>query len=143
MNRENDNTTTKIPKSKAKTAYGLLSEVIAVVLAEPKRLRMSIPLSRGAESFYQISPGEMPACGTVGCVAGWAVVLRDATIEGNVTRTARGLLGLDERQADELFFEWDEEHSDGTEAQARSEARLIRKFQKKYRAQLLAKKVAR
>ncbi len=47
----------------------LLRKVIAVIEAEPRRIRM--------ESWYssQLSKQEVPRCGTVGCIAGWALLL--------------------------------------------------------------------
>lgn len=60
---------TELPKSKAKTAWGLLSDVIRAIRAEPKRIDM--------DTFGQRRPESNggPSCGTVGCFAGWVAVL--------------------------------------------------------------------
>ncbi len=61
----------KIPRSRAKTAWGLCQEVIKAIEAEPKRADMTI-------FSYKLSPEEGgPACGTVGCFAGWVTLLKD------------------------------------------------------------------
>lgn len=58
-----------IPVSKAKTALGLLGDVKRAILQEPKRADMTTYTDR-------IHPEEGgPACGTVGCVAGWISLL--------------------------------------------------------------------
>jgi hypothetical protein len=52
-----------------KTAYGLLIRVKELILEEPKRLNMDVWSSA-------VSPSENgPACGTVGCISGWAQML--------------------------------------------------------------------
>lgn len=58
-----------IPRSKAKTVLGLLKDVKRVILEEPKRANMGV--------FYkEISPSYGgPACGTVGCFAGWVCLM--------------------------------------------------------------------
>ena len=60
-----------IPRSRAKTAYGLVRAVIRAIRAEPKRADIT--------TFYNRRHPEDggPACGTVGCFAGWVCLLRD------------------------------------------------------------------
>lgn len=59
-----------IPLSRAKTAYGLVQEVKRAIIAEPKRAYMGTFAER-------VSPENGgPACGTVGCFAGWVCLLR-------------------------------------------------------------------
>lgn len=60
-----------IPKSKAKTAWGLLADVKRAILAEPKRADMGV--------FRRTVRPEHggPACGTVGCFAGWVTLLHN------------------------------------------------------------------
>lgn len=136
-------TQTQLPKSKAKTAYGLLSEVCAVVLAEPKRLRMSVPLRLNAHEFLD----DAPICGTVGCVAGWTVMLKLAPREviGSTCDAAATILGLTDTQASKLFYEFPSDHGDtsreGSRGHAKAEVKLIRKFQKTHAKQLKAKAV--
>lgn len=61
---------TRIYRSKATNAYDLVTDVIAAVLQEPRRLNMGFYLSDTT------GENDSPACGTVGCFAGWAIVLR-------------------------------------------------------------------
>jgi hypothetical protein len=78
-----------LPLSKAKTAYGLLQDVKRAMLAEPKRVTMTCFVGKQA-------PEENgPACGTVGCFAGWVNLL-----SGNFTPcadddNAKNVLGYD------------------------------------------------
>jgi hypothetical protein len=135
-----------LPKSKAKTAYGLLSEIAKLALAEPKRLRMGMWLDRKAARTF----ADAPACGTVGCIAGWAVMLRGTRqqqreMENSVycvlaDAPATAVLGLDRGQAEELFNP-NVDGSYGTLTHARNAVRRIRRFQKEHAAQLKAKKV--
>lgn len=132
----------KLPVSRARTAYGLLSEIAALALAEPKRMRMSVTLLRddpaSAPNFY-------PACGTVGCIAGWTTVLKGLRTDpfGGVLSSAARTLGLIGEQEDDLFCDVPlcSATNQQTVAHAKAVARHIREFQKKYRHQLLAKKV--
>lgn len=134
-----------MPKSRAKTAYGLLGEIARLALAEPKRIRMA---------WWLTDPGAMPedkrpACGTVGCIGGWVLTLkgtraqqRDA-LRGAVTDAgdnAAAILGLKESQAHALFDPFVRGRA-GTVTQARAVAARIRRFQKQYAAQLKAKAV--
>lgn len=57
--------------SKAKTAYGLLRDVQKAVRQEPKRANMGTFTDRIDPTQYN----NAPACGTVGCVAGWISIL--------------------------------------------------------------------
>jgi hypothetical protein len=136
-----------IPKSKAANAYDLLSEVARAVTAEPKRLRMGTWLDTKAKRRLGV---EAPACGTIGCIAGWSVMLSGSrTLRREMARgvyfnyyetPASGLLGLDEEQSEELF-NTDVEGRFGTRAHARNAVRRIRAFQQKYATQLKAKAV--
>lgn len=77
-----------IPLSKAKTAYGLLRDVQKAIASEPKRANMG--------TFTEtLSPAEGgPACGTVGCFAGWVSLLAGQGMISNDIG-ARKLLGYD------------------------------------------------
>lgn len=134
-----------IPKSKAKTAYGLLGGVCAVITAEPLRLDMQIVCLRDPAAV-SVRYNKSPVCGTVGCIAGWALTLNGKTTpqETNygVTWYAAELLGLDSTQEEELFQPRRLMGSNQQTAQhAERVVAHIRKFQKKYRAQLIAKQV--
>lgn len=61
-----------IPQSKAKTAWGLLGDVKRAMLAEPKRVNMGVWIAKSAD--YAEYP--QPACGTIGCLAGWVSLLK-------------------------------------------------------------------
>ncbi len=139
-----------MPVSKAKTAYGLLSEIRKLILAEPKRYDQHI-WKRAVEN---IPSAMVPACGTVCCVAGWVDTLKspepiapeDASaawegVDYAIATRARDILGINMDQRLELF---------GSEAagsrmflkdHAKRGAAHIAKFQKKYAAQLKAKRV--
>lgn len=126
--------TTQIPTSKAKTAYSLLSDIAKLAVDEPRRMRMQ---SWGGEigNAYWMAPDMRPACNTVGCIGGWTNVLRRGP-------SAESVLGLTSEQADELFFgPLVQDENQGSRRHALKVAAMIRKFQKKYRAQLLKTKV--
>lgn len=67
-----------IPRSKAKTAWGLCADVIRAIQAEPKRANMG--------TFGRSWPPEEggPPCGTVGCFAGWLCLLRTGHIDSSI-----------------------------------------------------------
>lgn len=134
----------KLPKSRARTAYGLLSEVRRLILAEPKRYYQGWWRSRGRE--VQESGLQAPACGTVCCVAGWVVTLRHAQVEALGTgETAARILGLNATQADALFAHnaLSVDAAPQTRAYAIAGAALIAWFQGRYAAQLKAKRISR
>ena len=58
-----------IPRSKAKTAWGLLKDVRKAILDEPLRVNMKTVVAKRKPSEGG------PACGTVGCLAGWTLLL--------------------------------------------------------------------
>lgn len=47
----------------------LLRQIIATIEAEPRRLRM--------EAWFTKHTNQLPRCGTVACIAGWALVLHE------------------------------------------------------------------
>lgn len=131
---------TKIPKSRAKTAYGLLSEIVALIRDEPRRLDMSMPLDTNAKDAYELAP----SCGTVGCVAGWAVMLRgNPNAKIPITTQGADILGIPNAVAD-LFYVFPKSSRDDNKPEtltrhAAEEIKIIRAFQKTNRKQLLAK----
>lgn len=146
MNREKRNTTTKIPKSKAKTAYGLLGEIRALIVAEPKRYNQRDTLAiRGTEITGGYDDETFPRCGTIGCVAGWVTMLtaKDPSRVEDVVGFAQRTLGLDGEQEYALFnSEAAGRTRGGSQEHAQSGADHIASFQRKHRTQLLVKKVA-
>lgn len=90
-----------LPKSKATTAYELLDEIKAVIKAEPKRYNQIDTLTPMREDYPNITQAKrdyhtVPTCGTVGCVAGWVIALREpgALFESAVVDRAANILGL-------------------------------------------------
>lgn len=84
-----------IPLSTAKTAWGLLQDVKRAILNEPKRARMTCYVRTGVTPMYD---ADAPACGTVGCFAGWISLLADANprsryVQNNADDIAMNLLG--------------------------------------------------
>lgn len=138
----------KLPVSKAKTAYGLLSEIAALAIAEPKRIRMSKWLATQTVKDYGASA---PACGTVGCIAGWGAVLvgtkkeRAAMLSGYFGVDGLGIagriFGLSKDATYSLCTTDGMCFTEGTPPHAREVIHRIRRFQKRYKAQLLAKRV--
>lgn len=80
-----------IPTSKAKTAWGLLQDVKRAILKEPKRANMQCYVDT------QLPKDGGPACGTVGCFAGWVTLLSGYKPRGHVRSDAddiaRDILG--------------------------------------------------
>jgi len=128
-----------IPKSKAKNAYDLLSEVRALILEEPKRYDQNCWIDR--------RPGQdrpfchkSPPCDTVGCIAGWIVTLKGPKQwnDDDTRAIANTIIGVDTGH----FF-------DGTSVlgtpqtvvHARAGSARIRKFQREHKAALKAKAV--
>lgn len=137
----------KLPKSKAKTAYGLLSDVRRVILAEPKRYNQTFWIARlnGKNNAFGLDPQiePVPACGTVGCIAGWVATLKRGQRFGwiDAPKIARKTLGISDDQADQLFSGHAVVGVCGTPAYAKAGANLIARFQQKHAAQLRATKV--
>ena len=63
-----------VPHTQAETAFDLLNDIIRIIQEEPRRMDMGNWICNPkAVSAVR----KLPACGTVGCIAGWAVVLHD------------------------------------------------------------------
>lgn len=140
-----------IPVSKAKTAYALLSEIAALALEEPERIAMRIVHSSGdsLERLIQESARikKIPSCGTVGCIAGWALVQRgELRAEGPWSQLDRAadMLGLSSHQREDFFC--DDTLMDACNQQtlthAKNVVKHIRAFQRKHAKQLKAKTLA-
>lgn len=138
----------KHPQSKAKTAYGLLSEIRRLILAEPKRYDQTDTLfmnGRDSRLACKMDPNRgYPKCGTVGCVAGWVVALKtnpSTVATGGVLGTAARILQIDKILADQLFGGSMVAGKPQTTQHALGGARHIAAFQKAHAAQLKAKRV--
>lgn len=129
------------PVSKARTAYELLEEIRQIILEEPKRYDQRCILLCGSEC--KEAGRAMPACKTVGCVAGWIVALtrRDFVSVGNICGAAREILGLDADQTPQLFYYKAAGGAGQSIGHARRGAAHIRRFMKAHAKQLKAKKV--
>ena len=93
----------KLPKSRAKTALGLLRAAKRAILEEPVRCNMGVVVDRDSATNRR-----KPDCGAVGCVGGWCLILAGKTETGQYipgdTSAARKLLGLSPVQEEELFY---------------------------------------
>lgn len=102
------------------TPYDILTTIQALAKEEPRRIYMNLWISKsvkyinGVLQRSQEERGErrtkyiMPACGTVGCIAGWAKALLNPTgiTDGDNVDAhgyARDVLGLTNEQAYSLF----------------------------------------
>lgn len=129
--------TKKIPTSRAKTAYGVLSDIARLTQREPKRMRMAAWGGEANNAGY-LDSRLLPACNTVGCIGGWTNLLTGTTGSCH----AETVLGLTREQANDLFYgPLCTEDGQGTVRHARRVVGLIRRFQRAHRQQLLAKKV--
>jgi hypothetical protein len=129
-----------IPKSRAKTAYGVLSEVRKLILQEPLRYDQTNILSfKEIDNEYDT----YPSCGTVGCIAGWITVLTcpKPKRETFPWDYAVDRLGLTWEQSIALFTAVAADGEGQTRYHARSGAEHIARFQKKFEKQLRAKRI--
>jgi hypothetical protein len=125
----------RVPKSNAKTAYGLLSEVRRLIVDEPKRYNQGDTISfREHTDGWSVAYGKWPACGTVGCVAGWVTTLKlpERAALYDVIAPAGEILGLNSEQRRELFRASAARARGQTVAHAKAGAAHIARFQKKY-----------
>ena len=134
-----------IPTSKAKTAYGLLSEVRRLILEEPLRYCQGDWLKRledYSDANSQYAP-TFPACGTIGCVAGWVATLKGPTNQrySLVSEVAESILGINSTQAEVLFNGSAVGGTSQTREHAKAGATHIANFMQKHAAQLKATRV--
>lgn len=156
-----------VPRSTATNLYDLLNDVCRVVTDEPKRVYMpdvvrafrnkkdaQVRIHSDHSLTTVIKDG--PACGTVGCIAGWMKVLTrtdDKEMSGVSLRQSLTLINMTRlfgspfgsglgSAADSLFTQdFPDDLTYGTRAYARHVVRNIRAFQKKHKAELLTKGV--
>ena len=81
----------------------LLRKVRRHILAEPKRVNMGRFIYRKKDDPEMLE--WWPACGTVACIAGWAVTLSGEELPYHISARAEELLGLNWRQASYLFYD--------------------------------------
>lgn len=132
----------RLPKTKAKNAFELLQEIRLLILAVPTRYNQMDILSHYYNTGEESSTGQLvPACGTIGCRAGWVAELtsnRPNRLK-DVLGYAQKKLGLTNNQADGFFSGFVATGRGGTREHARSGARGITKFLRENRRQLKAK----
>lgn len=128
-----------MPTSKAKTAYGLLSDVRKAILERPERYNQRDYISYVGESDFAV----YPECGTVACVAGWVCLLKWRKPQWHeVGEMAAKLLGIDDGQQSELYIETAAGPDRAqTPEHAQGGAEHIRQFQQRHAKQLKAKRV--
>lgn len=124
-------------RSNAKNAYDLMSDIKEYILEEPKRVFMGDWLITDMGDIEDILETTGPACGTVGCIAGNAVMLTDADREKDTCRTALNLLGGDNKILRNqlqyrLFLDTEVHARYGTKKYARIVAQRIVKFQQEH-----------
>jgi hypothetical protein len=94
----------------------LLARVRAHILEEPRRFRMERYVA--TPGYYDLPAEQSPPCGTVACIAGWAVAITDGLNSitgpdayGKIEGRALELLGLEESS---LFYHtcWPDEFCD-------------------------------
>lgn len=134
-----------VPRSRAKTAWGLLQDVKRAILAEPKRANMGCYIG-----VHDPSEGG-PACGTVGCFAGWITLLRGTPSRMNADFVAENILGsdIDYYTAGGNYYVFNVGHGDacatttwGTRAHARAVAARITRFMKVNETALKTRKLS-
>ena len=140
----------QIRRSTAQNAYQLLDEVIIDIMEEPLRLDIGQwgmhPHALSAR--LAVKGIEPPACGIVGCIAGWIVFQHDRKMPSDPQATipprAAQLLGYDwtlTTAADQLFSGDGIKAPAGTLKHAKEVVARIRKFQRDNAAHLLAQKL--
>jgi hypothetical protein len=127
-----------LPKLKAKNAYELLGQVCELISEEPLRYNQQLWLMKEKPGL-SATGHVFPACGTIGCVAGWVHTLVPPTRETRrrgVDYRAADILGLPWDAQQELFGSGDVAGRPGTRTHARNGVRHIRRFMKKHRGLL-------
>lgn len=132
-------------RSNAKTAYGLMSDIKQYILEEPKRIFMGLWIMDTPEAIKRELGVQGPACGTVGCIAGNAMVLTRRPLT-RIGLPARELLGGDNEDLQDslydLFHGYEVKANYGTKKYARIVAKRIEGFQHKHEAALRAVKIS-
>jgi hypothetical protein len=126
--------------SNATNAYDLLSDVIAYMLEEPKRVYMGDWLIKGKDRIKDTFETDGPACGTVGCIAGNVAVLTNFQTDPEDARfyLSSDNYGLRSHIYSDLFLDVKVPAKYGTKKYANIVARRIRAFQREWKADLQA-----
>ena len=124
-------------RSNARNAYDLMSDIAEYILEEPKRIWMRDWMVKGHQNIEEKFDTDGPACGTVGCIAGNAVMLAGSGTDGGVCAQALRILGgrdatLIFKLEYDLFLNTDVDAEYGTKKYARIVARRIAQFQKQH-----------
>ncbi len=86
----------------------LLLKIKQYILLEPRRCNMSAWMcKRDMKSLWEHYGQAEPPCGTVGCIAGWALMLTNEEVYGQhlcIAERAASALGLSYEKADRLFL---------------------------------------
>lgn len=138
-----------IPRFRGKTALDALKWVQRVIKREPKRYNQTIVCHiRGGYDSSHVLEDNYPACGTIGCVAGWIfagtapkVVRNDVEGFTNALFVARKLLGLSGPQSAALFHGGAAMGDGQTQEHADSGIRHIQNFIDLYKRQLRARRI--
>lgn len=142
-----------MPKSKAKTAYGLLGEIQKLITDEPRRYDQTTYKA----DVSTLPSYRQPACGTVCCIAGWVDTLKFARPisakqnapygfdDSPIFKRGKKVLGLSFEQAEELF-DAEAAGSDfevllGSAEHAERGVAHIERFRQKHAKQLKGKRV--
>jgi hypothetical protein len=132
----------KMPRSRAKTAYGLLMDVKRIILEEPRRLHMGLVCIQDADTMA-VNGLARPECGTVGCIAGWVNVLSESRNVLSVWDAAV-TLGINYGDTgDELFCPDFMNEQPQTKAHARKTAKHIDRFVAKHKKHLMATRITK
>lgn len=134
-----------IPQSNATTAWGLLVDVKRAITEEPKRVNMNT-------YRYKLSPVDGgPACGTVGCFAGWVGTMHSPAEYPSANMAVRILgVGLNYEFGRAGYSVFNSGRGDschttkpGTRAHARAVVQRINRFMKCNEAMLKARQLER
>lgn len=139
----------ELPLSNAKTAYSLLQDVKKAILEEPKRVNMT--------TYYkETTRRNAPACGTVGCFAGWVCILAgirkensyDLSVDDDGAREVLGdNLDYDTANGYNVFNSGDGDDckntKPGTVEHARAVVNRINRFMQVNKAKLIKRKLGR
>lgn len=135
------------PSTTATNAYELLDDIKATILAEPRRMRMADFFTNPA----WLSAESVPACGTIGCIAGHVLYkTHNSTLDrwygrtpGEVAARILGFHSSYDVAIQELFYNGAlvSDVCQGTPEHAAAVARLITAFQEKHEARLRATSV--
>ncbi len=95
--------------TKPKLNVRLLRKIQKMILEEPRRLNMWLVQNHYSKRDVDNSEYNLPPCGTVGCIAGWALNLSGFTRSNSLNKAAT-LLGIERTASDHVFLvsDWPE-----------------------------------